>query len=270
MPGLCEIRFLPDDCRVQVEPGTILAEAALRADVHVEQPCGGHGRCGKCRVRFSDHAPPPTEAERDSLSAADLDRGWRLACRCRLPDGKRTVEVPPPSRAVSGKTFGPADLMAGDFERAVERYINAANLAPNDYRMWGNLGDAYHFQGTQEQVAEVAYKRAIDLGEARLEVNPDDLMVISDVALYYSRIGNVDKARELQEKANSQGPDVTYVHYNSALIHMQFGEVDEALAALERAVALNYERQLLRADPAFAALQDDARFMQLVSNKNSG
>ena len=179
----------------------------------------------------------------------------------------RSLAIKPSRNAYSNT--GSMYFYLGDFERAVERYINAANLAPNDYRMWGNLGDAYHFQGSQEQVAEVAYKRAIDLGEARLEVNPDDLMVISDVALYYSRIGNVDKARELHEKANSQGPDITYVHYNSALIHMQFGEADEALAALERAVELNYERQLLRADPAFAALQDEARFTQLVSNNNA-
>ena len=157
----------------------------------------------------------------------------------------------------------------GEFERAIDRYVNAANLAPNDYRMWGNLGDAYHFQGAQEQVAEVAYRRAIGLGEAHLEVNPEDSMVISDIALYHSRIGNVEKARELDEKANSRGPGIMYVHYNSALIHVQFGEVDEALAALGRAVELSYERELLRVDPALKGLQDDERFRQLVSNNGS-
>jgi tetratricopeptide (TPR) repeat protein len=135
--------------------------------------------------------------------------------------------------------------------------------------MWGNLGDAYHFQGTQEQVAEVAYKRAIGLGEARLEVNPDDSMVISDIALYYSRIGNVEKARELDEKANGQGAGIMYVHYNSALIHVQFGEVDEAFVALERAVELSYERELLRRDPALKGLQDDERFRRLLANNSS-
>ena len=176
----------------------------------------------------------------------------------------RSLEIKP-SRSAYSNT-GTMYFYLGDFERAIERYVNAANLAPNDYRMWGNLADAYHFQGTQEQVAEVAYKRAIGLGEARLEVNPGDAVVMSDVALYYSRIGNVEKARELDEKANSRGQDTMYLHYNSALIHVQLGELDEALADLERAVELSYERELLRADPAFEQLKDDERFKQLVAN----
>ena len=206
----------------------------------------------------------------DALALNNLGVAYYLA-----GDFKRAAEswdaslAIKPSRDAYSNT-GTMYFYLGDFERAVERYVNAANLAPNDYRMWGNLGDAYHFQGTQEQVAEVAYRRAIGLGEGRLEVNPGDSMVVSDVALYYSRIGNVEKARELDEKANSQGPDIMYVHYNSALIHVQFGEVDEALSALERAVELNYERELLQLDPALQSLKDDARFKQLVANNSTG
>jgi TolB-like protein/tetratricopeptide (TPR) repeat protein len=173
-----------------------------------------------------------------------------------------------PSRDAYSNT-GTMYFYLGDFERAVERYVNAANLAPNDYRIWGNLGDAYHFQGTQEQVAEVAYRRAIGLGEARLEVNPDDSMVMSDVALYYSRVGDVEKARELDARAHSQGDDIMYVHYNSALIHAQLGDTEEALTALKRALELNYEKELLLIDPAFEGLRQDERFRQLVSQSSS-
>jgi hypothetical protein len=55
-----------------------------------------------------------------------------------------------------------------------------------------------------------------------------------------------------------------YVHYNSALIHAQFGDTDKALDALERAVALDYQRELLELDPAFANLRGEERFKQLV------
>jgi tetratricopeptide (TPR) repeat protein len=170
-----------------------------------------------------------------------------------------------PTRSAYSNT-GTMYFYLGDFERAIERYVNAANLAPNDYRMWGNLGDAYFFQGEQKQVAEVAYKRAIALGESQLAVNADEAEVISNLALYYSRIGNVEKARELDAKANRKGPGAMYVHYNSALIHVQLGDVDKALEALERAVELDYERQLLRADPALEGLRDDERFRQIVAN----
>ena len=173
-----------------------------------------------------------------------------------------------PTRSAYSNT-GSMYFYLGDFERAIERYINAANLAPNDYKMWGNLGDAYFFQGDQKQVAEVAYQRAIELGESQLRVNDDAVQVISDIALFYARIGDTGKARELDAKANSQGPGMMYVHYNSALIHAQLGDVDEAFAALERAVELNYERELLRVDPAFEGLKDDERFKRLVANNRS-
>jgi tetratricopeptide (TPR) repeat protein len=179
----------------------------------------------------------------------------------------RSLAIKPSRNAYSNT--GTMYFYLGDFERAVERYVNAANLAPNDYRMWGNLGDAYHFQGTQGQVAEVAYRRAIGLGEAHLGVNPDDSMVMSDVALYYSRVGDAEKARELDARAHTQGDNIMYVHYNSALIHAQLGDEEQALAALKRALELNYEKELLLIDPAFEGLRQDERFRQLVSQSSS-
>jgi TolB-like protein/tetratricopeptide (TPR) repeat protein len=179
----------------------------------------------------------------------------------------QSIEIKPTRSAYSNT--GTMYFYLGDFDRAIERYVNAANLAPNDYRMWGNLGDAYHFQGDQAQVAEVAYKRAIELGQSLLKVNDADVQVISDVALYYSRIGDTSMAHELNARATSQGPGIMYVHYNSALIHVQSGELDKALAALERAVELNYERELLQKDPALESLRDNERFRQLVSNNRS-
>ena len=179
----------------------------------------------------------------------------------------RSLAIKPSRNAYSNT--GTMYFYLGDFERAVERYVNAANLAPNDYRMWGNLGDAYHFQGTQEQVAEVAYRRAIGLGEAHLEVNPEDSIVISNIALYYARVGNVEKALELDARAHSQGDNIMYVHYNSALIHAQLGDKEQALVSIKRALELNYERELLRIDPAFEGLRQDERFRQLVTHNSS-
>ncbi len=63
--------------------------------VRLTAPCGGNGRCGKCRVRIAD-APTPTGAERALLSAQDLADGVRLACHTLPVDGMVvTVEEPP-------------------------------------------------------------------------------------------------------------------------------------------------------------------------------
>ena len=173
-----------------------------------------------------------------------------------------------PTRSAYSNT-GTMYFYLGDFERAIERYVNAANLAPNDHRVWGNLADAYYFDGGQEQVADVAYRRAIDLAEQSLKVNAEEFLVMSEVALYYSRIGNTDKAKEFIAKAQSQGSGIMYVHYNTALMHVQLGNTDEAFTSLERAVELNYQPELLTVDPALADLRDDERFRRLLAKNNS-
>lgn len=55
--------------------GTSLAEIA-----HGERPCGGHGKCGKCKVIATGALSAPTEAEKQLLTGAELARGVRLAC----------------------------------------------------------------------------------------------------------------------------------------------------------------------------------------------
>lgn len=45
-----------------------------------ETPCGGHGRCGKCKVIAKGALSPVTPTEREHLSEEELCRGARLAC----------------------------------------------------------------------------------------------------------------------------------------------------------------------------------------------
>jgi tetratricopeptide (TPR) repeat protein len=170
-----------------------------------------------------------------------------------------------PTRSAYSNT-GSMYYYTGDFERAADRYATAVNLAPNDYQLWGNLADAYSFIETKKTVADVAYKRAIELGEQLLAINASNTDALSDVAYYYSRIGDHEKATEMDAKARNQAPDDMYVYYNSALIHAGLGKTDEALSALERAVELEYQRELLPVDPIIAGLRDEERFKRLVSD----
>ena len=56
--------------------------------IEMESLCGGAGTCGKCRVQVLDGDCLPAEPEElGLLSREDLDRGWRLACYCRVRSG---------------------------------------------------------------------------------------------------------------------------------------------------------------------------------------
>ena len=62
--------------------------------------CAGIGRCGKCRVRFVSRAPEALEEEVERLGQDAVNAGWRLSCRCQIPDSEEVVlEIPDQARA---------------------------------------------------------------------------------------------------------------------------------------------------------------------------
>lgn len=91
------VTFHPGQRTVYVLPGTRLVEAAAVAGLPLEQPCGGAGKCGKCRVRVLEGASAPTSAEAKVLSAEELGCGTRLGCQTAV-QRPMTVEVPETSR----------------------------------------------------------------------------------------------------------------------------------------------------------------------------
>lgn len=82
--GKVRALFEPEGRAVEVRRGATALEAARRAGLHIETPCGGLGLCGKCKVRFLEGAPPPTEADRRFLREEEISQGFRLACQARL------------------------------------------------------------------------------------------------------------------------------------------------------------------------------------------
>jgi len=77
--------------------GTRLLEAAGRAGLTVETPCGGAGSCGKCRVRITTGAGQPSPCDSEFLDEAELRDGWRLACQTSI-SSDTIVSIPASSR----------------------------------------------------------------------------------------------------------------------------------------------------------------------------
>ena len=53
----------------------------MQSHGHGHMPCGGHGKCGKCRVIVAGDVSAPTEDEKCALTPDELAGGIRLACR---------------------------------------------------------------------------------------------------------------------------------------------------------------------------------------------
>ncbi len=72
--------------------GTTLTEAATKAGIEINQPCGGQGRCGRCAVRVESGKVRRRSTLR--LSANDVAQGYALACQS-VVEGDVTLTVPP-------------------------------------------------------------------------------------------------------------------------------------------------------------------------------
>jgi len=84
------IKLQPLGRSVEVERGTHLRDVLYPHGV--EFPCGGQGRCKRCRVRLVEGSLPIGEAEIAILSDTERMEGWRLACRARA-DAPVTLQV---------------------------------------------------------------------------------------------------------------------------------------------------------------------------------
>ena len=96
------IKFLPAEKTVEVEDGTMIAEAAQNADIFVNNLCGGEGVCGKCRVQVSKGKAKAEEHAKGFFSPDELMKGYVLACQTPVHDDLEIV-IPPESRMEESK-----------------------------------------------------------------------------------------------------------------------------------------------------------------------
>lgn len=81
MKGRVRIELEPLGKTLEVAPGTPLQDVLF--PYGVEFPCGGRGRCRRCRVKVLRGALPATAGDAGVLTAEEIAAGWRLACHAR-------------------------------------------------------------------------------------------------------------------------------------------------------------------------------------------
>ncbi|MGD0900259.1 MAG: ASKHA domain-containing protein [Thermoguttaceae bacterium] len=119
------VTFQPGDQVVHVLACTRLAEAAAEAGLVLEVPCGGEGKCGKCRVVVFEGAGEPTAVETALFSADEIRAGCRLACQTPV-HGPMAVLVPQASRVGAGHPIlveSSAAVEAGGCPVVSKRYV---------------------------------------------------------------------------------------------------------------------------------------------------
>lgn len=79
--------------KYEAESGTPLKE--ILSEYGFTFPCGGMGKCGKCKIKCKDI--PITKLDERFLSDSALAEGWRISCDKTI-DGEYIIHCPPPAR----------------------------------------------------------------------------------------------------------------------------------------------------------------------------
>jgi uncharacterized 2Fe-2S/4Fe-4S cluster protein (DUF4445 family) len=91
------VTFLPAQKTVEVTEGSTVAQAAQRAEIHINNLCGGEGVCGECKVQILKGAVKTDAALSAFFSKEEIEKGFVLACQSKIIEDLE-VDIPPESR----------------------------------------------------------------------------------------------------------------------------------------------------------------------------
>jgi adenylate cyclase len=220
-----------------------------------------HIAYGKFLATHGRHAAAIPVFERATLLAPDNPNAFNNLGGAYLHLGDfdksakafaRSLAIEP--RRASYSNTGAVEYYRGRHREAAQMFRKAIALAPADHRLWGNLADALLF-GSQAAEAQKTYRRAFELAEGELAINPKHAVNQAQAAYYASRLGDGDRARRSIAVALAEGDDDYYVHYYVALAELGLGDRDDALAHVRRAKELGYPDELLKAAPELGEIR---------------
>ncbi|MDR1921641.1 MAG: ASKHA domain-containing protein [Candidatus Adiutrix sp.] len=93
------------DREFEAHEGQTIFSCLANQGVHIDAPCAGRGKCGKCVVKVNGSLSAPSEREIELLGSAE---GRRLACQARVK-GAAVIEIDAAVRLSSVKGLGESE-----------------------------------------------------------------------------------------------------------------------------------------------------------------
>ena len=174
---------------------------------------------------------------------------------------QRAIDIKPTKNAYSN--LGLMHFYTGDYDAAIESQRAAVALQPNDHLARANLGDTLWAAGRPVE-ARHTFQDADRMAASALQVNPNDPMILMDMAWIKTSLQEHDEARRLIDRAMKLVPDDPYVHYYNGLMHNRVGNTTQAFASLRAAVRLGFPKYMLAGDPNITNLRGDSRFSDIA------
>jgi serine/threonine-protein kinase len=178
---------------------------------------------------------------------------------------ERSLALRPTASAYS--SLGTVYFFQDRCSEAVPLMEKASQLLPKNDQVWGNLGDVYGCDPNGKGKAAEAYRRAVQLGEGRLSVNPNDAEALGRVALYLARLGDRNDALAKIRRALQLAPASRSVAWHAALTYELVNHREQALQSVRAALLAGQPIQEVSHEPALAKLRVDPRYSQLIGDR---
>jgi serine/threonine protein kinase/Tfp pilus assembly protein PilF len=201
------------------------------------------------------------------LAEAHVARGLAVSLRKQFDEAEREFETAmrlDPKLFEAAYYFARARMSQGRFAEAAKLFERACTLRPEDYQAPGFLAQAYASVGMAAE-SEAAYRRQTRLVEERLDLIPDDTRACVLGASAFASLGEVDRSAALAKRALAIDPDDPMLLYNVACAYAQLHKTNEALDCLESAVDKGYgHKEWIEHDSDFASIRDTPRFKAIL------
>jgi len=170
-----------------------------------------------------------------------------------------------PNRTTYTNT-GLALYYAGQFEKAAEMQRRAIEIAPDDHRAWGRLGDALSLDEARGDEAIAAYVKATQLARVQLETNDQYPRTWGYLAYYLAHTDQIDNATVAAERSLDLSSRNSESLFFAAVVELLAGKENECLDLVEEAISQDPSfRNLFSIDPNFGPLAENPRFQNLLA-----
>ena len=146
----------------------------------------------------------------------------------------------------------------------------AEHQQSGEFRIWGNLGDAYWLAHADSEKARQAWSRAASIVRDRLGAAPaQDTELLSYLAKFEAKAGESGPASRHLDTALAQGKSNANTQYQAALAYAVLGRADDSLHALATAIELKYPVDEIQQAPELATVRADRRYSLLFSQRSA-
>lgn len=193
----------------------------------------------------------PKNADRwGTLGALYMRAGNNAAAAQAL---ERAIEISPAADTLTN--LGELRYQHGDYAAAVALRRQATTLTPDDFRAWGNLGEALRADPASNPAdTRKAFEAAASRAERYLRAKPDDAQAVALLGLYRAILGDPAEARQLAVRAEALGGQPGEVALFNAETFALLGDPGAARQRLQAARAAGIAETQISSNYTFRRL----------------